>query len=122
MQGARIGENCKIFPGAVVSAIPQDLKFEGEESLAIIGDNTTIRECATINRGTSVTGKTIAENHKNVIFPKDQDVVYSCNNRVLNCSNNKTIYWCGDHPCINKKEKEAYFKETMIVEVRDLKK
>jgi len=63
MEGARIGENCRIFPGSVISAIPQDLKFEGEKSLAIIGSNTTIRECATINRGTSVTGKTeIGEN------------------------------------------------------------
>ena len=63
MEGARIGENCRIFPGAVISAIPQDLKFEGEKSLAIIGNNTTIRECATINRGTSVTGKTeVGEN------------------------------------------------------------
>ncbi|MCS6820906.1 MAG: acyl-ACP--UDP-N-acetylglucosamine O-acyltransferase [Microscillaceae bacterium] len=51
-QGARIGKNCKIFPGAVISAIPQDLKFKGEETTAIIGDNTVIRECATINRGT----------------------------------------------------------------------
>lgn len=50
--GARIGKNCRIFPGAVISAIPQDLKFQGEESLAEIGDNTTIRECVTINRGT----------------------------------------------------------------------
>ncbi|WP_209331493.1 acyl-ACP--UDP-N-acetylglucosamine O-acyltransferase [Lunatimonas salinarum] len=50
--GARIGKNCKIFPGAVISAIPQDLKFQGESSLAEIGDNTTIRECVTINRGT----------------------------------------------------------------------
>ena len=58
MEGARIGENCRIFPGAVISGIPQDLKFEGEKSLAIIGNNTTVRECATINRGTSVTGKT----------------------------------------------------------------
>ena len=63
MEGARIGENCRIFPGAVISAIPQDLKFEGEKSLAIIGNNTTVRECATINRGTSATGKTeIGEN------------------------------------------------------------
>ena len=63
MEGARIGENCRIFPGAVISAIPQDLKFEGEKSLAIIGNNTTVRECATINRGTSVTGKTeVGEN------------------------------------------------------------
>jgi UDP-N-acetylglucosamine acyltransferase len=58
MEGARIGEDCRIFPGAVISAIPQDLKFKGEKSLAIIGNNTTVRECSTINRGTSVTGKT----------------------------------------------------------------
>ena len=37
------------------------------------------------------------------------------------CTGNNNVYWCGDHPCINKKEKEAYFKETMIVEVRNLK-
>lgn len=59
MEGARIGKNCRIFPGAVISAIPQDLKFEGEDSLVIIGDNTTIRECVTINRGTKATGMTI---------------------------------------------------------------
>lgn len=50
--GARIGKNCKIFPGAVISAIPQDLKFQGEASTVEIGDNTTIRECVTISRGT----------------------------------------------------------------------
>ena len=50
--GARIGSNCQIFPGAVISAIPQDLKFAGEDTTAIIGDNTVIRECVTINRGT----------------------------------------------------------------------
>jgi len=59
MEGARIGKNCRIFPGAVISAIPQDLKFEGEESLAVIGDNVTIRECATVNRGTQAYGKTV---------------------------------------------------------------
>lgn len=52
MEGARIGKNCKIFPGAVISAIPQDLKFAGEDTTTEIGDNTTIRECVTINRGT----------------------------------------------------------------------
>jgi len=52
MEGARIGKNCKIFPGAVISAIPQDLKFNGEESYVIIGDNVIIREYVTINRGT----------------------------------------------------------------------
>jgi UDP-N-acetylglucosamine acyltransferase len=53
MDGARIGKNCKIFPGAVISAIPQDLKYAGEQTTAVIGDNTTIREYVTINRGTS---------------------------------------------------------------------
>ncbi|MFO8236378.1 MAG: acyl-ACP--UDP-N-acetylglucosamine O-acyltransferase [Bacteroidales bacterium] len=59
MDGARIGKNCKIFPGAVISAIPQDLKFEGEQSTAEIGDNTTIRECVTVNRGTKSKNKTV---------------------------------------------------------------
>ena len=59
LEGARIGKNCNIFPGAVISGIPQDLKFVGEETVAIIGDNTTIRECVTINRGTASKGKTV---------------------------------------------------------------
>ena len=59
MEGARIGKNCRIFPGAVISAIPQDLKFQGEETVAIIGDNTTLRECVTVNRGTASKGKTV---------------------------------------------------------------
>ena len=53
MEGARIGRNCSIFPGAVISAVPQDKKFNDEDTLTIIGDHTTIRECVTINRGTS---------------------------------------------------------------------
>lgn len=59
MEGARIGKNCRIFPGAVISAIPQDLKFEGEDSTVEIGDGCIIRECATINRGTKANGKTV---------------------------------------------------------------
>lgn len=59
LEGARIGKNCTIFPGAVIGAIPQDLKFRGEETTAIIGDNTTIRECVTVNRGTAAKGKTV---------------------------------------------------------------
>lgn len=59
MEGVRIGKNCNIFPGAVIGAIPQDLKFRGEETLAIIGDNTTIREFVTVNRGTASKGKTV---------------------------------------------------------------
>lgn len=58
-EGARIGRNCVIFPGAVIGAVPQDLKFRGEDTLAIIGDNTTIREYVTINRGTASKGKTV---------------------------------------------------------------
>ncbi|MCM1032325.1 MAG: acyl-ACP--UDP-N-acetylglucosamine O-acyltransferase [Odoribacter sp.] len=59
LEGTRIGRNCTIFPGAVIGAIPQDLKFCGEETLAIIGDNTTLRECVTVNRGTAAKGKTV---------------------------------------------------------------
>jgi len=58
MEGAKIGKNCRIFPGAVIAAIPQDLKFEGEETFVEIGNNTTIREFVTINRGTNDRGKT----------------------------------------------------------------
>ena len=59
LPGTRIGKNCKIFPGAVVGGEPQDLKFKGEYSTVEIGNNTTIRECVTINRGTSAKGKTV---------------------------------------------------------------
>ena len=40
---------------------------------------------------------------------------------LTQCANTSKVYWCGDHPCINKKEKEAYFRETMIVEIRNIK-
>jgi UDP-N-acetylglucosamine acyltransferase len=62
MDGARIGKKCRVFPSAVVSGIPQDLKFRGEETTAEIGDNTTIREGATVNRGTAAVGKTVVGN------------------------------------------------------------
>ncbi len=52
MNYTRIGSSCKIFPGAVIGAEPQDLKFKGEESTVEIGNNTTIREFVTIHRGT----------------------------------------------------------------------
>ena len=58
MEGARIGKNCNIFPGAVISAVPQDKKFNDEDTITEIGDNTTIRECVTINRGTTDRMKT----------------------------------------------------------------
>jgi len=63
MEGARIGKNCNIFPGAVISAMPQDLKYQGEETTVQIGDNTTIRECATINKGTADRMKTVIGNN-----------------------------------------------------------
>ena len=62
LYGARIGNGNTIFPGAVTGAIPQDLKFKGEETTAEIGDNNTIRENVTINRGTAAKGKTVVGN------------------------------------------------------------
>jgi len=63
MPGVRIGKNCRIFPGAVIGAAPQDLKFRGEYSTVEIGNNTTIREFVTINRGTVAKGKTVVGNN-----------------------------------------------------------
>jgi UDP-N-acetylglucosamine acyltransferase len=57
-EGARIGKNCRIYPWAVISAIPQDLKYNNEYTLTFVGDNTTIREYATISRGTEEHWKT----------------------------------------------------------------
>jgi len=59
LYGARIGNGNTIFPGAVLGAIPQDLKFQGEETTAEIGNNNKIRENVTINRGTAAKGKTV---------------------------------------------------------------
>ena len=59
LSGARIGDGNTFHPGCVISGVPQDLKFKGEESLAIIGDNNKIRENVTINRGTASKGKTV---------------------------------------------------------------
>ena len=82
--GARIGKNSRIFPGAVISAIPQDLKFKGEVTTAEIGDNTTIRECATVNRGTVAEGKTVVGN--NCLIMAYVHVAHDCmvgNNCIL---------------------------------------
>jgi UDP-N-acetylglucosamine acyltransferase len=54
-----IGKNCKIFSSAVIGSVPQDLKYKGEPTEVIIGDNNIIREFATIHRGTSAFGKTV---------------------------------------------------------------
>lgn len=84
MDGARIGKKCNIFPGAVISAVPQDLKFVGEETLAVIGDNTTIRECVTVNRGTVDKWKTVVGN--NCLLMAYVHVAHDCiigNNVIL---------------------------------------
>ena len=76
MEGARIGKNCRIFPGAVISAIPQDLKFENEATTVEIGDNTTIREFVTINRGTRDRLKTIVG--KNCLLMAYSHIAHDC--------------------------------------------
>ena len=63
LYGSRIGNGNTIFPGAVIGAIPQDLKFRGEETTAEIGDNNTIRENVTVNRGTAAKGRTVVGNN-----------------------------------------------------------
>ena len=87
MEGARIGKNCRVFPGAVISAIPQDLKFFGENTTVEIGDNTTIREFVTINRGTKDRWKTKVGN--NCLIMAYSHIAHDCiigNNCIM--SNN----------------------------------
>jgi UDP-N-acetylglucosamine acyltransferase len=90
MDGARIGKNCNIFPGSVISAVPQDLKFNGEDTTAEIGNNTTIREAVTINRGTSDRMRT--KIGKNCLIMAYSHVAHDCvvgNNCIF--SNNSTL-------------------------------
>lgn len=53
-----LGRACRVHPGAVLGGDPQDLKYGGEHAPLVIGDRTVIRECATLNRGTSARGQT----------------------------------------------------------------
>lgn len=62
-EGSRIGKNCKIYPGAQVSAVPQDMKFNGEQTLTIVGDGTSIREFVTVSRGTKDRNETVIGSH-----------------------------------------------------------
>ncbi|KAA2217097.1 MULTISPECIES: acyl-ACP--UDP-N-acetylglucosamine O-acyltransferase [Maribacter] len=90
MEGARIGKNCNIFPGAVISAPPQDLKYKGEETTVVIGNGTTIRECATIHKGTSDRMKTVVG--KNCLIMAYCHIAHDClvgNNCIF--SNNSTL-------------------------------
>lgn len=58
-----LGDNCHVFPHAVIGCVPQDLKFKGEETWTVIGDNCVLREFVTIHRGTASKGKTIVGNN-----------------------------------------------------------
>ncbi len=88
IESAQIGKNCKIFPHASVGLAPQDLKYAGEKTVAIIGDGTVIREFVTINRGTHASGKTIVGN--NCLFMACSHVAHDCiiGNNVIaaNCA------------------------------------
>jgi len=76
MEGARIGKNCRIFPGAVISAIPQDKKFNGEDTIAKIGDNVTIREFVTVNRGTKASFETVIGD--NTLLMASAHIAHDC--------------------------------------------
>jgi UDP-N-acetylglucosamine acyltransferase len=59
LEYATVGEDCRIHAGAFIGTAPQDLKYKGEKTRAVIGNRTTVRECATVNRGTIASGETI---------------------------------------------------------------
>jgi UDP-N-acetylglucosamine acyltransferase len=82
----KMGKNCTVFPGAVVGAVPQDLKFDGEVTYVEIGDNVNIRECATINRGTMASGRGVTKIGSNVLLMSYTHVAHDCtvgNNCIL---------------------------------------
>jgi UDP-N-acetylglucosamine acyltransferase len=99
MEGARIGENCRIFPGAVIAGIPQDLKYEGEDTTVIIGNNTTLREFVTINKGSK--DKWTTKVGDNCLIMAYSHIAHDCvigNNCIM--SNNTQIaghVTLGDH-------------------------
>jgi len=58
-KNTHIGKECHIFQGSVIGEIPQDLKYDGEQTKLVIGDRTKIREFCTINKGTKANGETL---------------------------------------------------------------
>lgn len=76
LYGTRMGNNNKIFHGAVIGGVPQDLKFKGEDTTCEIGDNNMIRENVTINRGTASKGKTVVGN--NNLFMENSHIGHDC--------------------------------------------
>ena len=77
-QYVKMGKNCQIYPGAVVGAVPQDLKFEGEVTSVELGDNVTVRECATINRGTKASGKYVTKVGSDTLIMSYSHVAHDC--------------------------------------------
>lgn len=73
-----MGEHCEVFPGAVVGAVPQDLKFDGEVTYVNIGDRVTIRECATINRGTKASGKGVTKVGNDTLIMSYVHIAHDC--------------------------------------------
>lgn len=74
--GARIGNNNEIFSGASISTKPQDLKYRGEDTLCIIGDNNSIRENVTVSKGTASKGKTVVGS--NNLLMENMHVAHDC--------------------------------------------
>ena len=74
----KMGRDCNVFPGAVVGAIPQDLKFNGEVTSVEIGDRVNIRECATINRGTEASGKGVTKIGNDTLLMSYSHVAHDC--------------------------------------------
>ena len=75
----KLGRDCSVFPGAVVGAVPQDLKFDGEVTWVEVGDRVTIRECATINRGTAVSGKGVTRVGDDTLVMSYVHIAHDCN-------------------------------------------
>ena len=74
----KMGCDCTVFPGAVIGAVPQDLKFEGEVTWVEIGDRVTIRECATINRGTQASGKFVTRVGSDTLVMSYVHIAHDC--------------------------------------------
>ena len=76
LSGTRVGNGNTFFPGAVIGAVPQDLKFRGEETFVEIGDNNKIRENVTIHRGTASKGKTVVGS--NNLIMENAHIAHDC--------------------------------------------
>lgn len=74
--GARIGSGNEFFPGASISTKPQDLKYQGEETECVVGDNNSIRENVTISRGTASKGRTTVGS--NCLLMENMHVAHDC--------------------------------------------